>query len=107
MVIVVKFAPVSKRSITLASHKTSVSLEDIFWVSLKEIAAHKNKSSAEFIDAFASSRPPGNLSSQLRQYIVAYYRQKGPFGAGQALSGGQALSAGQALGAGQARIDNR
>jgi predicted DNA-binding ribbon-helix-helix protein len=32
---------VSKRSIVIAGHKTSVSLEDEFWKSLKEFAAER------------------------------------------------------------------
>ena len=32
-------SPVVKRSIVIASHKTSVSLEDEFWTGLKEIAS--------------------------------------------------------------------
>ena len=31
-------SPVVKRSIVIAGHKTSVSLEDAFWKGLKEIA---------------------------------------------------------------------
>ena len=33
---------VLKRSVIIAGHKTSVSLEDAFWNSLKEIAAERN-----------------------------------------------------------------
>jgi hypothetical protein len=39
---------VSKRSIVIAGHKTSVSLEDQFWNSLKEIAGERNMTLAEF-----------------------------------------------------------
>ena len=35
-------SPISKRSIVIAGHKTSVSLEDDFWNSLKEIARGRN-----------------------------------------------------------------
>ena len=35
-------SPVVKRSIVIAGHKTSVSLEDAFWESLKEIAAARD-----------------------------------------------------------------
>ena len=31
-------SPVVKRSIVIAGHKTSVSLEDAFWTALKDIA---------------------------------------------------------------------
>ena len=35
-------SPVVKRSIVIAGHKTSVSLEDAFWTGLKEIAAERH-----------------------------------------------------------------
>ena len=37
-------SPVVKRSVVIASHKTSVSLEDAFWKGLKEIAGGLNLS---------------------------------------------------------------
>ena len=37
-------SPVVKRSIVIAGHKTSVSLEDAFWKGLKEIAKAINRS---------------------------------------------------------------
>ena len=36
-------SPVVKRSIVLAGHKTSVSLEDAFWEGLKKIAKEERK----------------------------------------------------------------
>jgi predicted DNA-binding ribbon-helix-helix protein len=42
-------SPVSKRSIVIAGHKTSVSLEDEFWKSLKEIAGERGMTLAELV----------------------------------------------------------
>ena len=36
-------SPIVKRSIVLAGHKTSVSLEDAFWEGLKEIAKTRGR----------------------------------------------------------------
>ena len=37
---------VKKRSVVIVGHKTSVSLEDAFWKSLKEIARERDMSSS-------------------------------------------------------------
>ena len=42
---------VTKRSIVIAGHKTSVSLEDEFWNSLKEIAVEGGMTLAELVAA--------------------------------------------------------
>jgi ribbon-helix-helix protein len=48
-----------KRSIVIAGHKTSVSLEDEFWEGLKEIAAVRHLSLSELITAINLDRPGG------------------------------------------------
>jgi predicted DNA-binding ribbon-helix-helix protein len=52
-----------KRSVVLAGHKTSVSLEDAFWNSLKEIARAGNMTLPDLLAAIDSKRRHGNLSS--------------------------------------------
>ncbi len=42
-------SPVVKRSIVIAGHKTSVSLEDQFWDALKEIAANRRSTLSEIV----------------------------------------------------------
>ena len=57
-------SPVVKRSIVIAGHKTSVSLEDAFWDSLKEIAAARDKTLSDVVASIDNSaaraifRPP-------------------------------------------------
>ncbi len=69
-------APV-KRSVTIAGHRTSVSLEADFWDALGDIAAAKgcsvNGLIAE-IDAARAPGAPGGLSSAVRLYVLAHYR---------------------------------
>ena len=49
-------SPVIKHSISLAGHKTSVSLEDKFWDSLREIAQNENVSLQELIERINKDR---------------------------------------------------
>ena len=65
---------VVKRSVVLANHKTSVSLEDAFWNSLKEIAGSGNMSLSDLITAIDSARHHGNLSSAIRLFVLDFYR---------------------------------
>jgi predicted DNA-binding ribbon-helix-helix protein len=68
-------SPVIKRSIVIAGHKTSVSIEDAFWTALKEIAQARRQSLAELIAAIDGGRRSGNLSSAIRVFVLDYYRQ--------------------------------
>src|SRR2546427_6867013 len=65
---------VFKRSIVVASHKTSVSLEDAFWNGLKEIAGERHMTLSDLVAAIDSQRQHGNLSSALRLFVLDFYR---------------------------------
>jgi predicted DNA-binding ribbon-helix-helix protein len=65
-----------KRSVVLGGHKTSVSLEDAFWKSLKEIAASCHMSLSDLLTAIDSGRHHGNLSSALRLFVLNFYREQ-------------------------------
>jgi predicted DNA-binding ribbon-helix-helix protein len=67
-------SPVVKRSIVIAGHKTSVSLEDAFWKGLKEIALGRDLTLSEMVAAIDSVRAQGNLSSALRLFVLDHYR---------------------------------
>ena len=60
---------VRKRSVTIAGHRTSFSLEDAFWQELVGIAEHRGITLAELVVEIDSERD-GNLSSALRLYIL-------------------------------------
>ncbi len=49
-------SPVVKRSVVVAGHKTSVSLEDAFWEGLKEIAGKRQKNLSELVAEIDSQR---------------------------------------------------
>jgi predicted DNA-binding ribbon-helix-helix protein len=65
-----------KRSVVLGGHKTSVSLEDAFWNSLKGIAASGKMTVSELLTAIDSGRHHGNLSSAIRLFVLNYYREQ-------------------------------
>jgi predicted DNA-binding ribbon-helix-helix protein len=69
-------SPVVKRSIVIAGHKTSVSLEDAFWKGLKEIAGTRDMTLSELVALIDSERRHGNLSSAIRLFVLDHYRSQ-------------------------------
>jgi predicted DNA-binding ribbon-helix-helix protein len=67
-------SPVVKRSIVIAGHKTSVSLEDAFWRGLKEIASARNMTLSDLVASIDGGRRQGNLSSAIRLFVLDHYR---------------------------------
>ena len=78
---------VIKRSIVIAGHKTSISLEDAFWQGLKEIAATRRVSLTELIAAIDGGRHDGNLSSAIRLFVLDYFRGREAKGFKQTTAG--------------------
>jgi predicted DNA-binding ribbon-helix-helix protein len=64
-----------KRSVTIAGHETSVSLEPMFWAALERAAAEADKPVnalvADIDMARLESRPIPNLTSAIRQWLFA------------------------------------
>jgi predicted DNA-binding ribbon-helix-helix protein len=69
-------SPVVKRSIVIAGHKTSVSLEDAFWKGLKEIASGRDLTLSDLVSTIDSERRHGNLSSAIRLFVLNHYRSQ-------------------------------
>jgi predicted DNA-binding ribbon-helix-helix protein len=69
-------SPVIKRSIVIAGHKTSVSLEDAFWKGLKEIAQSRGVTLSDLVAAIDSERQLGNLSSAIRLFVLDHYKAR-------------------------------
>ena len=66
-----------KRSVTLAGHRTSISLEADFWQALTDIAGETKRPLARVIDDIDKREGRDkNLSSALRLFVLAYYRAK-------------------------------
>lgn len=72
-----RFGTPTKRSVTIAGHETSISLEPIFWSALEESARDDQlplnaliaRIDAERLD----SRPAPNLTSAIRQWLLARF----------------------------------
>jgi predicted DNA-binding ribbon-helix-helix protein len=67
-------SPVVKRSIVIAGHKTSVSLEDAFWKGLKDIAGDRDTTLSDLVAEIDLERRQGNLSSAIRLFVLGYYQ---------------------------------
>ena len=67
---------IAKRSIVVAGHKTSVSLEDAFWKDLREIAGGRDTTLSDLVSAIDAWRQHGNLSSAIRLFVLGFYRDQ-------------------------------
>lgn len=64
-----------KRSVNISGHPTSISLEEEFWEQLKDIAREQRCPLNELIAEIDGGRI-GNLSSELRVYVLKYLQGK-------------------------------
>ena len=69
-------SPVVKRSIVVAGHKTSVSLEEAFWNGMKEISGLRNMTLSELVGEIDNNRQQGNLSSAIRLFVLDYFKSR-------------------------------
>jgi predicted DNA-binding ribbon-helix-helix protein len=82
---------VTKRSVVIVGHKTSVCLEDEFWRGLKEIAIDEGICISELIGNIDSARTLGNLSSTIRLFVLAHFRARSITPSTHADAGGRSL----------------
>ncbi len=61
---------IGKRSVTVAGHRTSVSLEEAFWGNLQRIADTRGQSISDLVTQIDRARS-GNLSSAIRVFVLA------------------------------------
>ena len=71
---IASMAKIIKRSVVLAGHKTSVSLEEGFWVALKDIARRERVSVSALVGRIDGARE-GNLSSAIRMFVLNDFRR--------------------------------
>jgi predicted DNA-binding ribbon-helix-helix protein len=74
----IPFCPPVKRSVTIAGHETSISLEPLFWVALEAAARARGLPinalvAAIDVERIAADNPP-NLTSAIRQWL---WQQRG------------------------------
>lgn len=59
-----------KRSVTVAGHRTSLSLEPEFWDALKRIAQREGRTVSGLIGEIDAARGQRNLSSAVRVFVL-------------------------------------
>lgn len=59
-----------KRSVSIARHRTSLSLERTYWAALKTVAERKKISLSRLVSDIDSGRGSVNLSSAVRQFVL-------------------------------------
>ncbi|MDE1934531.1 ribbon-helix-helix domain-containing protein [Bradyrhizobium sp.] len=65
---------VTKRSILVRGHKTSVSLEEAFWIAVKEISGERGTTPSALVSDIDRRRQLGNLSSAIRLFVLDHFR---------------------------------
>jgi predicted DNA-binding ribbon-helix-helix protein len=63
-----------KRSVVLAGHKTSVSLENEFWEGLRQIADREKTTMSALLQQIDKGRRYANLSSAIRIFVLGHFR---------------------------------
>tara|TARA_S200000501_G_scaffold307020_1_gene296000 strand:+ start:1470 stop:1682 length:213 start_codon:yes stop_codon:yes gene_type:complete len=59
-----------KRSLTLSGHKTSIALENEFWIALEVISKNKNIEIDKLIEKIDKKERNGSLASAIRVFIL-------------------------------------
>jgi predicted DNA-binding ribbon-helix-helix protein len=72
---------IHKRSVMLAGHKTSVSLEDPFWDALNKIAASEGVTTTTLVARIYTNRTGHNLSSAIRVFVLDHFQKRAELGA--------------------------
>jgi len=67
-----------KRSLVIAGHRTSVSLEDAFWNALAELARQEGCSVSALVGEIDARRGAAGLSSAIRVHVLDRFRRGSP-----------------------------
>ena len=67
---------VKKRSVTIGGHKTSLSLEELFWATLKGIAKERRLHLTVLLQEIDAARGENNLSSAIRIFVLKYHMDR-------------------------------
>jgi predicted DNA-binding ribbon-helix-helix protein len=59
-----------KRSLTIAGHRTSITLEDAFWRELKAASTEMSLSVTALVSAIDAAREPASLSAAIRVFLL-------------------------------------
>ena len=80
---------ITKRSVVIGGHKTSVSLEEPFWSAVREIAGKQQQTVSSLLRQIDVDRRNTNLSSAIRVYVLENMRTQATAQSRQ-LNGGHA-----------------
>jgi predicted DNA-binding ribbon-helix-helix protein len=69
-------AKIVKRSVAIAGHRTSVSLEAPFWDELQAIAREGGRSAQALVAEIDAGRAGQNLSSAIRLFVLAAVKER-------------------------------
>ena len=64
-----------KRSILINGQKTSISLEEAFWSTLKDIAHERRETLSNLVASIDANRQ-SNLSSSIRLFVLEFYKDR-------------------------------
>lgn len=67
---------ITKHSVMVKNHKTSISLEEDFWQALHEIARSRRISVSRLITSIDADREFTNLSSAIRLFVFRFFREQ-------------------------------
>ncbi len=68
---------IQKRSVVIAGHSTSITLEDAFWKALHSIAEERDTTLRALIAEIDAQRDDkNNLSSAIRLFVLGYYQRR-------------------------------
>ena len=65
----------NKRSISINGRRTGYFVEPPFWESLKDIAKQRGQTMTKVVEEIDLARTDGNLSSAIRVFVLAYFRE--------------------------------
>jgi predicted DNA-binding ribbon-helix-helix protein len=63
-----------KRSLVIRGHRTSISLEEPFWLALKEVADAEGLTVGALVERIDLDRGATGLSSAIRVHLLAHFR---------------------------------
>jgi predicted DNA-binding ribbon-helix-helix protein len=61
-----------KRSISIAGHRTSIALEDEFWILVQKISVEMDLSIPKLLELIENQKKSDNLASAIRLYVLDY-----------------------------------
>lgn len=61
-----------KRSISISGHRTSIALEDEFWILVQKISVEMDLSIPKLLELIENQKKSSNLASAIRLYVLDY-----------------------------------